>query len=103
MPNRDSKTGVKRRSILAGSLAGAAAVMLGSHSATAAVTVPFRKGYARGRFGLIHYRMSQPTVSTGRTPLLCFHMSPNSGRIYETFLRHVGVDRFVIAPDTPGF
>jgi pimeloyl-ACP methyl ester carboxylesterase len=103
MPNRGPKLSVKRRSILAGSLAATAGLMLRARPAAAAVTVPFRKGYARGRFGLIHYRISQPTLANGRIPLLCFHMSPNSGRIYETFLRHVGVDRFALAPDTPGF
>jgi pimeloyl-ACP methyl ester carboxylesterase len=30
-------------------------------------------------------------------------MSPNSSRIYRTFLGHMGVDRFAVAPDTPGF
>ena len=69
----------------------------------AAITVPVRKGYGVGRFGQIHYRISQPALAAGHTPLLCFHMSPNSGRIYETFLKHMGADRFVVAPDTPGF
>lgn len=94
---------VQRRTLLAGALAGPAALMFAPKPASAAVTVPFRKGYARGRFGLIHYRIAQPAQASGRPPLLCFHMSPNSGRIYETFLRHIGADRFAVAPDTPGF
>jgi pimeloyl-ACP methyl ester carboxylesterase len=65
--------------------------------------VPVRKGYARGRFGLIHYRIAEPPGTERRIPLLCFHMSPNSSRIYETFLGHMGRDRIAIAADTPGF
>ena len=38
-----------------------------------------------------------------RRPLLCLHMSPYSGAIYERFLAAMGVDRVAIAPDTPGF
>lgn len=76
---------------------------MGPSPTQAAVIVPFRKGYARGRFGQIHYRIAQPATATGHPPLLCFHMSPNSGRIYETFLKHIGSDRFAVAPDTPGF
>jgi len=65
--------------------------------------VPVRRNYARGRFGQIHYRIARPDGDSDRTPLLCFHMSPNSGRIYETFLGHIGTDRVAVAPDTPGF
>ncbi|MCC6170946.1 MAG: alpha/beta fold hydrolase, partial [Gammaproteobacteria bacterium] len=36
-------------------------------------------------------------------PLLCLHMSPYSGAVYERFLAATGVDRVAIAPDTPGF
>jgi len=103
MPNRLDRPTIHRRTLLAGSLASAAALTLDPTHSLAANTVPFRKGYARGRYGLVHYRMAQPVRVSGHRPLLCFHMSPNSGRIYETFLRHIGADRFAIAPDTPGF
>ena len=92
-----------RRDVLSAALMGTAELMLGPVGAGAAITVGVRKGYARGRFGLIHYRISQPAAAKGNSPLLCFHMSPNSGRIYETFLGHIGADRFAVAPDTPGF
>jgi pimeloyl-ACP methyl ester carboxylesterase len=92
-----------RRTLLGAALASTTGVLMGTATAQAEVTVPFRKGYARGRFGQIHYRMAQPATATGRPPLLCFHMSPNSGRIYETFLQHMGSDRIAVAPDTPGF
>jgi pimeloyl-ACP methyl ester carboxylesterase len=66
-------------------------------------SVPVRRAYVEGRFGQIHLRMARPDQESARTPLVCFHMSPNSGRIYETFLGHMGTDRLAVAPDTPGF
>lgn len=65
--------------------------------------VPVRRGYADGRFGQIHYRIANPTSETAKRPLLCFHMSPYSGVIYEPFLAEMGKDRTAIAMDTPGF
>ena len=81
--------------------------------------VPVRRAYADGRFGQLHYRIAEPasrgasgasaaaagtTAGSGhRLPLLCLHMSPNSGRIYQRFLAAMGTDRIAIAPDTPGF
>jgi pimeloyl-ACP methyl ester carboxylesterase len=64
--------------------------------------VPVRRDYLDGRFGQIHYRIARPALDGGKPPLLCFHMSPNSGRIYETFLGAIGTDRIAVAPDTPG-
>lgn len=66
-------------------------------------TVPVKKRYVDGRFGQIHIRMAQPEPNAEAIPLLCFHMSPNSSRIYQTFLGAMGADRLTIAPDTPGF
>ena len=74
--------------------------------------VPVRRAYADGRFGQIHYRIAGPSAGAGaaggvggatRPPLLCLHMSPNSGRIYQAFLAAIGTDRVAVAPDTPGF
>ncbi len=69
--------------------------------------VPVRKGYVDGRFGQIHYRITQPeddsVSSLTLRPLVCFHMSPYSSIIYETFLGEMGRDRVAIAMDTPGF
>ena len=65
--------------------------------------LPVRRGYVRGRFGQIHYRITKPAVETGKLPLVCFHMSPNSSRVYERFVGFMGTDRVCIAPDTPGF
>jgi pimeloyl-ACP methyl ester carboxylesterase len=83
-----------------------------------------RRAYADGRFGQLHYRIARPAAgatapgpaessqaapaaaapgAAARRPLLCLHMSPNSGRIYQRFLAAIGADRLAIAPDTPGF
>ena len=88
-------------------------------SAAAGPRVPVRRAYVDGRFGQIHYRIAQPAMrpaagagagaagttagAAAKRPLLCLHMSPNSGRIYQRFLAAMGVDRVAIAPDTPGF
>ena len=61
------------------------------------------KHYAEVRFGQIHYRRAEPSQPKNNPPLMMFHMSPNSGRIYETFLGKIGESRLCIAPDTPGF
>lgn len=51
----------------------------------------------------MHIRINRPATDTGHTPVICFHMSPHSGRIYEAFLEDLGRDRLAVAPDTPGF
>jgi pimeloyl-ACP methyl ester carboxylesterase len=61
------------------------------------------RDYVNGRFGQVHLRIARPAGDAGKTPLLCFHMSPNSGRVYAGFLAAMGVDRLAVAPDTPGF
>ena len=61
-----------------------------------------RRGYEKGRFGQLHYRIAKP-ASASAPPLMCLHSSPNSGRIYEAFLGAMGADRVAVAADTPGF
>lgn len=60
-----------------------------------------RRSYVDGPFGQIHIRVAGR--STRRPPLLCFHMSPMSGRIYAKFIARMGEDRLAVAVDTPGF
>jgi len=62
-----------------------------------------RRGYVDGRYGQQHYRIAQPVAATGRVPLVLFHQSPSSGRVFEGLLAILGKGRLVIAPDTPGF
>jgi len=60
-----------------------------------------RRAYAKGRYGQIHYRVAGSHGS--RSPLLLLHPSPLSGYVFESLMNDMGPDRFVIAPDTPGF
>lgn len=66
------------------------------------MTMTVRRAYVDGPHGQMHLRIARP-VSDTRPPLVCIHMSPMSGRVFETFLAHAGQDRTAIAFDTPGF
>jgi len=94
--------GFTRRSALGLAIAGVTAACLKPFRARGTSTVNVRRGYAKGRFGQVHYRIAEPADVVER-PLLCLHSSPNSGRIYETFLAEIGSDRVAVAVDTPGF
>jgi pimeloyl-ACP methyl ester carboxylesterase len=59
--------------------------------------------YIDGRYGQIHCRVARPGVGSSNRPIVAFHLTPYSGAIYETVLPLLGRDRFVVAPDTPGF
>jgi len=61
-----------------------------------------KRAYGDHANGQMHYRIAQPKRAK-QNPLVCLHMSPSSGRIYDTLLRDMGQDRVAIAPDTPGF
>lgn len=61
-----------------------------------------RRAYVDGRQGQMHVRIVDAGGS-GRPPLVCIHMSPMTGRIYENFLPAIGEDRMALAFDTPGF
>jgi pimeloyl-ACP methyl ester carboxylesterase len=65
--------------------------------------VTVERAYGRGPFGQMHYRIARPARESGARPLVCFHMSPYSGALYEGFLPVMARDRLVLAPDTPGF
>jgi pimeloyl-ACP methyl ester carboxylesterase len=58
--------------------------------------------YIDGLFGQMHLRMTKPETVTAR-PLLCIHISPLSGIVYEKFLSEIGTDRIAVASDTPGY
>lgn len=62
-----------------------------------------RREYIDARFGQLHWRIVRPPAATQRRPLLCFHLSPVSGAIYENLLVEMGQDRLAVAPDTPGY
>ena len=58
--------------------------------------------YVDGGYGQMHVRLASPGQPS-RRPLLCFHLSPVSGVIYEGWLGEMGSDRLALAPDTPGY
>ena len=62
-----------------------------------------RKQYVDGPHGQVHLRVAQPEAGAAGRAVLCFHMSPNSGLVYESLLEELGRDRIAVAPDTPGF
>jgi pimeloyl-ACP methyl ester carboxylesterase len=61
-----------------------------------------RKTYIDARFGQMHVRFAGQHHGEKR-PLICFHLSPVSGVIYENWLAEMGRDRLTLAPDTPGY
>ncbi len=63
---------------------------------------PFERRFIDGPYGQIHLRIAEPERATAR-PLVCIHMSPSSGRVFEAFLAEMGKDRIAIAADSPGF
>lgn len=65
--------------------------------------VQVRRQYLDGPFGQMHLRIARPQRSSDALPLICFHSSPNSSRLFERFLSVIGTDRVAIAVDTPGF
>ena len=67
--------------------------------------VHLRRMYVDCRWGQLHLRSA--FASNGGfdelTTQVCLHQSPLSSRVFEPFLRLMGSDRSVYAPDTPGF
>jgi pimeloyl-ACP methyl ester carboxylesterase len=62
-----------------------------------------RRGYIDGRWGQVHYRLAGAPGAPHKPPLLCLHLTPKSGWIFEPLLADLGIDRVAIAPDTPGY
>ena len=61
-----------------------------------------RRQYVDTRWGQTHLHVATPGTATAR-PVVCFHLSPGSGRMYEAFLGEMGRDRMACAPDTAGY
>lgn len=61
-----------------------------------------RRAYVDVPHGQMHVRLAGDDRA-GATPLVCLHMSPASGLVYERFMDAMAVHRPVIAIDTPGF
>lgn len=61
-----------------------------------------RRAYVDGPFGQMHVRVAGE--QRGHPPLICFHMSPMSGRTFQRFIDVLAEHgRMGIAIDTPGF
>lgn len=60
------------------------------------------KEYVPGPHGQVHVLRTVARPS-GATPLVCLHLSPGSGRMWNELLEVFAGERFVLAPDTPGF
>lgn len=61
-----------------------------------------RRQFVDGPYGQVHLRVAGQE-GTSHRPLACLHMSPLSGRSFDSFMRIVGQDRMVVAPDYPGY
>lgn len=63
-----------------------------------------RRAYLSGPFGQLHIRIAEPLQRLSkRPPLLLFHQTPLSGRMFERLLPHLADGRVAIAVDTPGY
>lgn len=69
------------------------------------MTVAVSRRYVDGTFGQIHLVDAKPAewAEENRTPLVCFHQSPQSALQYQSFQKVMASDRRVICLDTPGF
>jgi pimeloyl-ACP methyl ester carboxylesterase len=66
------------------------------------MSAAIRRSYIDTSIGQVHLRSTQPAAAD-RTALICFHQSPQSGRVFTEVLKDLGQDRRAFAPDTPGF
>jgi pimeloyl-ACP methyl ester carboxylesterase len=68
------------------------------------VTVHLRKMYVDCRYGQLHLHTAFPSNGgfDERTPLVCIHPGPLSGRVFHALLPDLGRERSVYAPDLPG-
>ncbi len=63
-----------------------------------------RRSYYDCKYGQLHIRSALPdTEIKDAVPLICFHQSPQSGKVFTEILNSFGQTRPVYAPDTPGF
>ncbi|MDA0369570.1 MAG: alpha/beta hydrolase [Proteobacteria bacterium] len=61
-----------------------------------------RRRYVDGPYGQVHL-YEAGARGAGKRPMVCFHQSPLSGRTFDAFMRELGGERYMVAPDTPGF
>ena len=61
-----------------------------------------RRGYVDGRYGQIHVYRAAPAL-VEKPAIVCLHMSPRSGRVYQDVLPLLADRREALALDYPGF
>jgi pimeloyl-ACP methyl ester carboxylesterase len=59
------------------------------------------RGYAKSRFGQLHYRLAHSNGAG--VPLLCLHQTPSSSADWLPVMGPLSTGRTVIAVDTPGY
>ena len=59
-----------------------------------------KRAYVDISCGQLHYRHAGDAA---KTPLILLHQSPSSSIMYETLMRELDKDYWLLAPDTPGF
>ena len=65
-------------------------------------TNPVKRRYVDGKYGQIHLRIVE-AANSNKSPVICLHLSPKSGWIYQDIMPCLAQERTVIAPDYPGF
>lgn len=76
----------------------------GASTSAMAQDIIYKKGYADGPFGQIHYHSAWPASGEGeKTPLVLFHQNPKSAEEYRPLTERLGRSRLAIAFDTPGY
>jgi len=67
--------------------------------------VSAKRVYLDGQHGQIHVRMAQPAsqAENVHTPVVFFHHTPGSSRLYEAIAPLLAQDRLVLSFDTPGY
>lgn len=59
--------------------------------------------YVPSPFGQLHVRIARPADPGKARPLLCLHQTPSNSADWDALMVRMGRDRWVIAPDTPGY
>lgn len=64
-----------------------------------------RRQFINAKSGQLHLRVADSFSETAspKTAIICMHMVPKSGRIFQSLLPELAKDRLVIAPDYPGY
>lgn len=66
------------------------------------MSVKVTKHYVDGKYGQLHLRMARGS-NAGKLSVICLHLSPVSGQVYEDVMPYLAENGVVIAPDYPGF